>query len=411
MSTIPAEQGGDVLCQKQLLRDSHETIIQVGTAATMDSCDCVEQRWKEWFQRAPKMKDPIGGKSDATMAFMRTIIPFEWQNTEKERLLLIAFNPTKNELLNIAQVHMLSVFADFLETDNDAVALQMLLHNRLVCFLSDDRDMCIQHPEYAGDFFRLLLMYFNPTFAFLLDQHYPSWEDEMGSLLLDPTSCFTPTQLLIILESLQGVEIQSTLWLMLWFVDVISLHHDSRHATSFQVPPHSSSHPQQFLRDATSSSAAVSLLSVAQLLQRLPAASQDFIVCSACCLEGRAIASHASHNPLRHRSHPKHPKSPPSLSSLASPTFASSSLFSVDRRPGAHDGGSPQGHDPYRHGAVQGLPCAGRPQGGGGAQRVRERGERVCGGGAVLVPVGEPEHAAAVQARGIQLGTRRGVSV
>ncbi|KAK8820801.1 hypothetical protein WA556_005117, partial [Blastocystis sp. ATCC 50177/Nand II] len=162
---------------------------------------------------------------------------------------------------------MLSVFADFLETDNDAAALQMLLHNRLICCLSDDRDMCIQHPEYAGDFFRLLLMYFNPTFVFLLDQHYPSWEDEMGSLLLDPTSCFTPTQLLIILESLQGVEIQSTLWLMLWFVDVISLHHDSRHATSFQ----------QFLRDATSSSAAVSLLSVAQLLQRLPAASQDFI--------------------------------------------------------------------------------------------------------------------------------------
>lgn len=408
MSTIPVEQSGDVLCQKQLLHDSHETIIQVGTAATTDSCDCVEQRWREWFQRAPKMKDPIGGKSDAATAFMRTIIPFEWHNMEKERLLLIAFNPTKNELLNIAQVHVLCAFSDYLETDNDAVALQMLLHNRLICCLSDDRDMCIQHPEYAGDFFRLLLMYFNPTFAFLLDQHYPSWEDEMGSLLLDPTSCFTPTQLLSILESLQGVEVQSTLWLMLWFVDVISLHHGSHHATSFQVPPHSSSHPQQFLRDATSSSAAVSLLSVAQLLQRLPAASQDFIVCLACCLEGRAIASPASHNPFRHCRHPK--ALPLSLSSLASPTFASFSLFSVDRGAGAHDGGSPQGHDPNRHGTVQGLPRAGCPQGGGGTQRVRERGERVCGGGVVLVPVGEPEHAAAVQARGIQLGARRGVS-
>lgn len=289
------------------------------------------------------MKDTVCGKGDDTITLMRTVIPFEWQHTEKERLLFIAFNPTENELLNIAQLHVLSVFADFLETDNDAVALRFLLHNRLICCISDNQDMCIQHPEYAGDFFRLLLMYFNPTFTFLLDRKYPNWEDEMGSLLLNPTSCFSLTQVLFILESLQGVEVQSVMWLMLWFVDVMSLHHGPQdfYEASFQVVLISCSYTQQFLQDATSSSSAVSLLSIAQLLQHLPTISQDFIVCSIVCLKSRVTALPTSHGPFNHHIHNKHP---PSHYSLASPMFSSSPFSSIDRRSSDYHRESAQVH-------------------------------------------------------------------
>ena len=87
--------------------------------------------------------------------------------------------------------------------------------------------------EYAGDYFRLLLLYFNPTLTFQLDNNFKGWEDTICTFIIDPASYLTPSQLWILLEPLQMNPQRSVLWIMLWLVHVFGLH-DSI-GTSFDV--------------------------------------------------------------------------------------------------------------------------------------------------------------------------------
>ena len=219
---------------KPSFRDSQETVIQVGVGNAPIASSTIESRWKEWFQKAPTLAIPNAKQSDKSRLFIQSTIPSEWKGTDKERLLQLAFAPSANELLNVAQIHVLMQFVDIMQNDNDAIVLRKLFQDRLICSISDPRDMCIQKAEYAGDFFRLLLLYQKPSLAFQLDALYASWEDEMGSFLMDPTTLLESDQLLLILEPLQSVEIQSVIWFMLWLVDAFAVY-GGKQEPSFKV--------------------------------------------------------------------------------------------------------------------------------------------------------------------------------
>ena len=87
--------------------------------------------------------------------------------------------------------------------------------------------------EYAGDYFRLLLLYFNPALTFRLDNQFKGWEDTICTFIIDPASYLTPHQLWLLFEPLQASPQRSVQWLMLWLVHVFCLHEST--GTSFDV--------------------------------------------------------------------------------------------------------------------------------------------------------------------------------
>ena len=138
-------------------------------------------------------------------------------------------------MLNSAQLRILYSFVDVIETPKDAFALRLLLQDRLICTISDKNSACLQNAEFSGDFFRLLLLYFDPSLALKLDAAYNGWEDTICTLVVDPASYLDAAQLWALLEPLQGYQQRSVLWILLWLVHTLSLHSSSPISPSFDV--------------------------------------------------------------------------------------------------------------------------------------------------------------------------------
>ena len=103
--------------------------------------DTIASRWEKWFSNSPLLSIPT---SEDDPFLKDCILPETIQCTEKETFLRKAFAPTKNPLLNTAQVHVIMAFIDLINTTNDALALRVLLRDRLLCFCSEEYTNLIQ---------------------------------------------------------------------------------------------------------------------------------------------------------------------------------------------------------------------------------------------------------------------------
>ena len=215
--------------------DSSTTSASTDHSINRTSTEGIASRWTAWFKQQPDLPVPPALPNASVDSFVSTSLSEEQIQAGKDKMLQWAFTPTTNEMLNVSQLRILYCFLDLLHTPKDAYALRLLLQDRLFCTISDARSICIQKAEFAGDFFRLLLLYFDPTLALNLDSAYKGWEDSVCTLVVDPVSYLEPEELWSLLESLQGYQQRSVLWVMLWLVHTVSLHSSSPLSASFDV--------------------------------------------------------------------------------------------------------------------------------------------------------------------------------
>lgn len=103
--------------------------------------DVVASRWEKWFSDSPLLSIPT---SEDDPFLKDYILPEKIQCTEKETYLRKAYASTKNPLLNTAQVHVIMAFMDLMHSSNDALALRVLLHDRLLCCCGEEYTNLIQ---------------------------------------------------------------------------------------------------------------------------------------------------------------------------------------------------------------------------------------------------------------------------
>ena len=103
--------------------------------------DTIASRWEKWFSDNPLLSIPT---SEDDPFLKDCILPEKIQCTEKETYLRKAFAPTKNPLLNTAQVHVIMAFMDLMNSPNDALALRVLLCDRLLCCCGEEYTNLIQ---------------------------------------------------------------------------------------------------------------------------------------------------------------------------------------------------------------------------------------------------------------------------
>ena len=215
--------------------DSSTTSASTDNQTARTSADAIKSRWTNWFKQQPEITVPPAPENDFVDSLISSSLSGEHSCDGKDTLLKLAFTPTKNDMLNSAQLRILYCFVDIIETPKDAFALRLLLQDRLVCTISDKSSACLQNAEFSGDFFRLLLLYFDPSLALKLDAAYNGWEDTSCTLVVDPASYLTSAQIWALLEPLQAYQQRSVLWVLLWLVHTLSLHSSSPTSTSFDV--------------------------------------------------------------------------------------------------------------------------------------------------------------------------------
>ena len=215
--------------------DSSTTSSSTDNLTARTSVEAIKSRWTNWFKQQPDITVPSAPENDFVDSLISSSLSGEHSCDGKDTLLKLAFTPTKNDMLNSAQLRILYSFVDVIETPKDAFALRLLLQDRLICTISDTNSACLQNAEFSGDFFRLLLLYFDPSLALKLDAAYNGWEDTICTLVVDPASYLDAAQLWALLEPLQGYQQRSVLWILLWLVHTLSLHSSSPISPSFDV--------------------------------------------------------------------------------------------------------------------------------------------------------------------------------
>ena len=187
--------------------DSSTTSSSTDNLTARTSVEAIKSRWTNWFKQQPDITVPPAPENDFVDSLISSSLSGEHSCDGKDTLLKLAFTPTKNDMLNSAQLRILYSFVDVIETPKDAF----------------------------GDFFRLLLLYFDPSLALKLDAAYNGWEDTICTLVVDPASYLDSAQLWALLEPLQGYQQRSVLWILLWLVHTLSLHSSSPLSPSFDV--------------------------------------------------------------------------------------------------------------------------------------------------------------------------------
>ena len=179
------------------------------------SCESECDQWKSWLENHPALPIP-NASEDSTVTHFIQQSPF--RDLDSAHYLKIQYNPTSNSTINNAQLSLLSCFLDLLSSPKDAMSIAYLLQDYFICtlFKADE--------EYGscGDYFRLLLLFFNPPLSFKLDALYPSWEQQILPFLINPTDLLSSQQIVCFMQNFQQNETHSIIWFFLAIIHTLS---------------------------------------------------------------------------------------------------------------------------------------------------------------------------------------------
>ena len=113
--------------------DSSTTSSSTDNLTARTSVEAIKSRWANWFKQQPDITVPSAPENDFVDSLISSSLSGEHSCDGKDTLLKLAFTPTKNDMLNSAQLRILYSFVDVIETPKDAFALRLLLQDRLIC--------------------------------------------------------------------------------------------------------------------------------------------------------------------------------------------------------------------------------------------------------------------------------------
>lgn len=202
-----------------LISNSNDTLSKSSSTSISTSDSSELNQWKDWFLNHAPLPIPNPCEDPAIESFIQKS---SFRELEMIDFLKLQYIPSSNALLNEAQLKLLSCFLELPSTANDAVSIAYLLRDYFLCTSSTPN---CDYASYSGEYFRLLLLFFNPPLSFQLDSHFPSWERSIQPFLIDPTSFLTPQQIRCFIQHFQQFESHSIIWFFLAVIHTLSFHY------------------------------------------------------------------------------------------------------------------------------------------------------------------------------------------